>query len=123
MLTKGQKGVAVPVAFPGERLPAKLTALQMIASGGAYPAEIVVKSAHKHATPGMNANVSFVAFEGEDVITVPNAAVHRDGKRYFVVLVKEGENDERREVAVGFTDGKKTVIKRGLSAGDKVRAD
>jgi len=39
------------------------------------------------------------------------------------VLVKEGENDERREVAVGFTDGKKTVIKRGLSAGDKVRAD
>ena len=123
MLTKGQKGVAVPVAFPGERLPAKLTALQMIASGGAYPAEIAVKSAHKHATPGMNANVSFVAFEGEDVITVPNAAVHRDGKRYFVVLVKEGENDERREVAVGFTDGKKTVIKRGLSAGDKVRAD
>ena len=39
------------------------------------------------------------------------------------MLVKVGEKDERREVTVGFTDGKKTVIKRGLSVGDKVRAD
>lgn len=123
MLIKGKKGVAVPVAFPGERLPAKLTALSMIGYSGGYPAEITVKSALKQLTPGMHAEVSFSVFESEDAITVPNAAVYQDGDGHHVMLVKDGEKDERREVTVGFTDGKKTVINRGLSGGDKVRAD
>lgn len=123
MLTKGKKGVAVPVAFPGERLPAKITALSMIESSGGYPAEITLKSLPKQVTLGMHAEVSFVAFESEDAITIPNTAVYRDGEGHYVMLVKDDEKDERREVTVGFTDGKKTVIKRGLSGGDKVRAD
>ncbi len=123
MLSKGKKGVAIPVAFPGERLPAKLTALSLIASGGGYPAEISLKSVPGSLTPGMHANISFVAFESDEVITVPNTAVHQDGEGYYVMVVKDGEKDERREVNAGFTDGKKTVIKRGLSTGDQVRAD
>ena len=123
LLKKGQKGVAVPVAFPGKRLPARLVSLQMIASGGGYPAEMTLRSGRGHFTPGMHANVSFVIFEREEVITVPNAAVHHDGEDYYVLLVKDGEKDERREVSVGFTDGKKTVIKRGLSAGDRIRGN
>ena len=123
MLSKGMKGVAIPVAFPGERLPAKLTALRMIASGGGYPAEISLKSAHNQLTPGMHADVTFVVFESDDALTVPNTAVYQDSEGHYVMLMKDGEKDERREVTVGFTDGKKTVIKRGLSAGDQVRAD
>ena len=124
MVKKGLKGVAVPVAYPGKRLSAKITSLSKLpAPGGGYPAEISFEPKLSQLMPGMNAKVRFTAFEGQKVVTIPNKAVHQDEKGTYVWLVKEDSSDERRDVSAGFTDGKVTVIKKGLQAGDKVRAD
>ena len=56
-----------------------------------------------------------------DVLTVPSSALlRRDDGRYVVDVVDDGGGLDRRQVALGVSEGTRTQIVSGLSAGDVV---
>lgn len=58
----------------------------------------------------------------ENVVTVPNDSVHRDGSIRYVYLVNGSEN-VYTVVTTGMTDGMYTEILSGVQEGDKVLTD
>ncbi len=72
--------------------------------------------------PGMFASVTLEGSTGEkrEGLFVPEAAVQRDGEKYFVFLPR-GEHDfEAREVELGHTRGGFVEIEKGVIEGDMV---
>ena len=63
--------------------------------------------------PGLYAYASIVAEEHKDVMTLPSAAVFRDGGKSFCVEVSDGRAS-RREIQVGLSDGGLTEVISGL---------
>jgi multidrug efflux system membrane fusion protein len=57
------------------------------------------------------------------VVIVPAAAVQRGPQRTFVYVVKPDHTVEARNVAVQHTEGERTAIQSGLSAGEMVVTD
>ncbi|MGD9487026.1 MAG: efflux RND transporter periplasmic adaptor subunit [Calditrichaceae bacterium] len=69
--------------------------------------------------PEMTTNVTIFLETRENVLTVPNAAVHRErGKKYVNVLEKN--LPVKRYVTVGWKSGSYTEITEGLSENEKV---
>jgi len=84
-----------------------------------YDVDIELPSRPKHLKLGMTATADIIVLEAADVVSVPNAAVKSDnGKKYVNVL--KGQRVEKVDVEVGLSNDARTVIKRGLSAGDVV---
>jgi cobalt-zinc-cadmium efflux system membrane fusion protein len=55
---------------------------------------------------------------------VPNASILRDDNNEpFVYVASDGNQFGRRDVVVGATQGDRTQILKGLSAGEKVVGD
>jgi RND family efflux transporter MFP subunit len=69
--------------------------------------------------PGLYANVTIVAEEHPDALTVPATAVVRDGARAFCVVVAAGRA-ARRPVELGLSDGTNAEVLSGLVADDVV---
>jgi Cu(I)/Ag(I) efflux system membrane fusion protein len=70
----------------------------------------------------MTGRSRFVIRGRADAVTVPAAAVFREGLAERVVYVARDEGDpERRVVKVGLTSGGRTEILEGVAAGDRVR--
>jgi HlyD family secretion protein len=63
--------------------------------------------------------VAIVVWTGEDVLTVPSTALFRVGEDWAVFGVR-GNRVEVTRVVVGRADGTRSVIERGLTAGDSV---
>ena len=57
------------------------------------------------------------------VTLAPNAAIQLGASGNFVYLLNDDSTVAKRDVAIGPTDGKHTVITSGLKAGDKVVID
>jgi len=74
---------------------------------------------------GMQADLSFETKTQNDVILVPNEALHSEGTECFV-YIPHRENDDQRwdkkkiSVEIGETDGVDTVIHTGIKDGDEV---
>lgn len=63
----------------------------------------------------------FMKTEGEvPVINVPNESIVEEMGNYFVYVQQTPELFEKRPVEKGATDGKRTVINKGLSVGERV---
>lgn len=56
----------------------------------------------------------------QQAITVPNQAIIEEMGSYFVFVELTPESFEKRTVTKGATDGLRTEIKEGLSAGEKI---
>jgi len=69
--------------------------------------------------PGMFARGQIETGRSNRVLTVPVAAVLSDGAAQ-VVFVAQGDNYERREVAVGTQSNNRIEIKSGVKAGESV---
>jgi|GEM_PF-714658 len=74
---------------------------------------------------GMQADLSFETKTQNDVILVPNEALHSEGTECFVYIPHRESDDERWDkkkvsVEIGETDGVDTVIHSGIKAGDEV---
>jgi len=113
-----QPGLAVsvdPAAFPGKSVLGRLK-LDFLPTGKAqFRATVSFDEVPTGLRPGMTGKGEIILEEARDAILVPASAV-KDGK----VFVLEGEQGAWRDVVVGPTDGKKTVIRDGLQAGEKV---
>lgn len=60
-----------------------------------------------------------VVWNGTNVLTVPSTALFRNGDAWAVFVVRDGRA-KLTPLAVGRTDGTRTVVERGLTAGDVV---
>jgi len=70
--------------------------------------------------PEMTANVEILIDERSDVLLAPTDAIYRRAGKSWVTLQSDGGTKADREVAVGISDGRRTEILSGLTAGDTV---
>lgn len=66
--------------------------------------------------------VCVFADKKENVLSVPKEAIHKDGSKYYVYLMKDGES-VAREIETGITDGVYTEVVSGLSEGDEIMVE
>jgi RND family efflux transporter MFP subunit len=82
--------------------------------------EIDVPNPNYHLQPGMYADVTLMAGQQADALTVPIGAIQR-GQNSSTVLVVDAQNQvQKREVRTGIEDSNKVEILSGLSEGDRV---
>lgn len=84
-----------------------------------YATRIALKDLDPRVQPGMTANVSIPVSTALDVLTVPISAVFSEQNERYV-LVKKGEDFERRPVMLGVSDYFRVEIKSGLAQGEIV---
>lgn len=124
-----------------DRLPSYVTVL--LADGSDYPYRGVVDFAdpvvdtktgtfsvraempnpESRLLPGENTKVKVLLDVLQGVMTVPNVAVQHSGKDNYVYVVSPEGTVERRDIVVGETVGKVTIIKSGLTPGEYVATD
>ena len=73
--------------------------------------------------PNQFVNVRLLVDTMTGATLAPNAAIQLGASGDFVYLLKDDSTVAKRDVAVGPSDGKHTVITSGLAAGDKVVID
>ncbi|MFZ5945131.1 MAG: efflux RND transporter periplasmic adaptor subunit [Bacillota bacterium] len=85
----------------------------------AYPLTVVLENKENIIKAGMYAEVEIVTDVQPDVMIVPaQAVIQRDNiSKVFIVI---DDKAFEKEVEAGITDGKETVIIRGINPGDQV---
>jgi HlyD family secretion protein len=84
-----------------------------------YYATFVLNRTDPRLRTGMTANASVTVAEADNVIRVPNAAVHTTGGTTMVTVYTKGEQIPT-EVVTGIVGDTTTEIKAGLNEGDRV---
>jgi len=69
---------------------------------------------------GMNANVIILLDLKEDALLVPTAAVKRQGRTSYVLVIQPDGTTKQQTVGTGGSDNTNTAITTGLNEGDKV---
>lgn len=82
-----------------------------------FPISIRIINPNDKIRPGMSAVVDIISAKAENVITLPHEFVHRENNSYYVIDI-EGE---KIPVDVGLSNESLVEIKKGLTAGTKVR--
>jgi multidrug efflux pump subunit AcrA (membrane-fusion protein) len=70
--------------------------------------------------PGMNASVTIIVDQRQDVLTVATSAVQTEGRASFVTVQNEDGSTERVVVEIGLSDDTNTEITSGLEEGQTV---
>ncbi len=68
---------------------------------------------------GALADLRIVVQRKEDILTIPNAAIHSYFNRRYA-LVKEGESTIEVDISLGVTDGERTEVLAGLEEDEEV---
>lgn len=109
-------------ALPGVVLKGKVGAIlpEINQATRTLKARVELANPGGQLVPGMFATISFTPAATKDVLTVPSEAVIQTGTR-SVVIVAEGEGRFAPvDVETGAESGGKTVIRKGLEAGQKI---
>jgi multidrug efflux system membrane fusion protein len=102
------------LTFVDSSLNAQTGTLQLKATFANLPERLV---------PGQFVNVALKLTEELGAIVVPTPAIQTGQKGSFVFVVASDKTVEMRPVVVGSGDGKETVVKKGLQAGEQVVTD
>ncbi len=112
-------------AYPDKMIPAIVDQIAFdattVSSVTTYIVDVIPKQTPDFFRSGMTANVTFYVTSKKQILLVPSEALKvSDGKT--MVLVKSAENQKGglREIRAGLTDGRRTEVLEGLSAGDVV---
>jgi multidrug efflux pump subunit AcrA (membrane-fusion protein) len=121
-------GSASPQAdIPGtEDIPAELR--ERFAAGTEnedIPAEALERFAARMETedkplPGMNASVTIIVDQAQDVLLVPAQAIQSEGFQSVVEVLNDDGSTEKVVVQTGLTDGMNTEITEGLEEGQTI---
>ncbi len=120
-----QEVAATLDAYPEWRIPTRVIAIVPTADRQTATVRVRIGFEEKDARilPDMGVKVAFLNSETVEApkagVTVPAAALRRDGDR-DVVLVFDGERLERRAVTVGEASGVEVELTAGLSGGERV---
>jgi HlyD family secretion protein len=113
-LKPGLSGTATPVSAPSLKLPTKVASVNYIP--GAFAATLNAETDSARLFPGMKAKVKLSVAKFDRAITVPNNLI--DGDSVWV-SDKDGKK-QKRKIKAGLSDGKVTVILKGLKEGEKI---
>ena len=83
-------------------------------------ARVEVVNAGGSLTPGMFANIDFTQPSRTEVLSVPSEAVIQTGERKVVIVAQEGGKFQPVDVETGAETDGRTVIRKGLTAGQQV---
>ncbi len=120
----GQSASFTVDSYPNVDFPGKVTAI--------YPKAVIQDNVVNYIVtteildlknhvlrPDMTANVTITLEERKSVLTIPAAAVQRDGGERYVLVSEEGHR-HRRIVSTGWRDGTYIEILEGLEEGELV---
>ena len=116
----GQRAHLEVEAFPGERFGARVARIRptLDASTGMVTVTLEVDGGRK-LRPGMFARVFLEVDAHENVIVIPRDALVLDSIG-DTVFVREGDVARRREVQLGFREGRSIEVLAGLDEGDEL---
>lgn len=120
----GQPLEAQLTAYPGEAFKGKVIAVlpQTNTDSRTLRVRIELSNRDGRLKPGMFAQVRLEAGTGKPAIVVPSEAIIRTGTRTVVLVAADGGHYQPVEVQIGQESGGKTVVLKGLEAGQKVVA-
>jgi RND family efflux transporter MFP subunit len=120
---EGQEALFFVDAHPDREFTGEVTAIypqaQMEQNVVEYDVVIEIDDTHGLLKPDMTANVTIMMDAREDVLTVPNAAIRREGGRRVVYVAENGQFTPKA-VEMGLRDASYTEILSGVEAGDIV---
>jgi len=94
---------------------------RVASSGSAYIPVTFEFENDGHLVPGAFADIWLLTETRSDVISVPAASITEEQGLFFVYVQADHHDEyEKREVAIGGSNGKRVEIVKGLKAGDKV---
>jgi HlyD family secretion protein len=133
----GQKAVATLDAYPDWRIPAHV--IMPVPTADRQKATVKVRLGFEgldpRILPDMGVKVAFLADEkpagggtasanpGKPVVTIPRAALRKDGDRDVVFVVSSDDRVERRAIGLAAGSGNSgddAVVTSGLAAGERV---
>lgn len=119
----GQTAQVTLDALPNLTLQGKVTQIApagVISQGVVtYPVTVSLTNPPTTVKTGMSASVSVVTAEHDNVLVLPNRAVHTQGRQHYVNVLFEG-NVIQVPVTVGLSNDTQTEITSGLKEGDTV---
>jgi len=123
----GQRAIFTVEAFPSIDIEGEIVGIypKAILKENDFFYNVVVESLKPPSVvlrPEMTANVSIFLQPREDVLVVPARSVKKSGGTSFVYVLKDGKL-ERREVRIGWKQGRFLEITEGLDEGDEVLED
>jgi len=75
---------------------------------------------------GYSANAEIVLDRAQKTLAVPESTIEFSGDSTFVYVLTDSvpvQKFERRQIAVGMSDGIKIAVKGGITAKDKIRSN
>ncbi len=119
---EGQEVTIKTIAYPDSKIYGKIDKIFNVIDPQTRAAKAMIKvpNANGLLKPDMNATVKVHYTEPEQYITVPSAAVVFDRSRNFVMVFRDKNDIETREVTVYRALDDKTYITSGLKEGEKV---
>ncbi|HEY0515046.1 MAG TPA: efflux RND transporter periplasmic adaptor subunit [Thermoanaerobaculia bacterium] len=125
----GQKAVATLDAYPDWQIPARV--IMPVPTADRQKATVKVRLGFEQLDPrilpDMGVKVAFLGDEkgmgatsGTPVVTVPRAAVRKDGDKDVVFVIQPGDRVERRAIGLAAGAGDEAVVTSGLAAGERV---
>jgi len=123
----GQKAIFTVEAFPSIDIEGEVVAIfpKAILKENVVFYDVVVKCLKSPSVilrPEMTANVSIFLKPREDVLVVPARSVKKAGGTNYVYVIKD-KKPVRREVQIGWKQGRFLEIIEGLDEGDEVLED
>ena len=122
-LPKLRIGQAVTIRFrdyPQSEVAGRL--IQVSTPGGAdegLPIRVEFAAPELELEIGALADLHIVVERKEDILTIPNVAIHSYFNRRYA-LVKEGESTIEVDITLGVTDGERTEVLAGLEEDEEV---
>jgi len=77
-------------------------------------------ASNQRPVPGMNATITIITAQSQNVLRVPNAAVQRDGQNRVVEVQQNDGTTQKVTVQVGLSDATNTEITSGVEEGATV---
>ncbi|MDQ1283733.1 MAG: hypothetical protein QG620_81 [Patescibacteria group bacterium] len=98
----------------------KIDSLGTVSQGVvSYNVTVGFDSLDARIKPDMTVSASIITDEKQDVLKVPSSAVKTENNAFYVEILVKG-SPQKRDAAVGISNGAETEITSGLAAGDKV---
>lgn len=69
---------------------------------------------------GMMTQCTILVADAENVLVVPSIAVTSSSGKYYIRILKDKDQVEKREIKIGITDGVYTEVLSGVSEGEEV---
>lgn len=125
-MAAGDVGVSVRLpGAKGEPLPGRVAFIENMldAGSGTLGVKASVVNGGERLLPGEFVQVRAVLRTDPEALVVPEAAVQLGQNGPFVYVVKEGDTVEVRRISVDRTVDGRSVVAKGLAAGEKVVVD